>query len=76
MSIKTEAEVDPLAAVLDDLAALGEHWTRNRKAGRMPGGIRAAMLLVAREALAHDEAMQRENHRFMQQLWAAGKEST
>jgi hypothetical protein len=44
---------DPVADVLDDMAVLGEHWTRNREKGRMPGGIRAAMVLVARELLAH-----------------------
>jgi len=43
---------DPVADALDDLAALGQHWTRNRESGRMPKGIRAAMLLVARDVLA------------------------
>ena len=49
---------DPVADALDDLAALGEIWARNRK--RMPSGIRQAMLLVAREALMHDEESRRE----------------
>ena len=55
---------DPVADALDDMAALGLHWTRNRERGRMPSGIRQAMLLVAREALAHadmaDRAMARQ----------------
>ena len=46
---------DPVADALDDMAALGTHWARNRERGRMPSGIRAAMLLVAREALAMDD---------------------
>lgn len=51
---------DPIAEALDDMAALGQHWARNRANGRMPAGIRAAMLLVAREALGApvtDEAL-------------------
>lgn len=47
---------DPVADALDDMAALGLHWTRNRERGRMPSGIRQAMILVAREVLAHVEA--------------------
>lgn len=53
---------DPVADALDDMAALGEHWTRNRARGRMPSGIRQAMLLVAREALMHADADEREAH--------------
>ena len=41
---------DPVADALDDMAALGQHWTRSRERGRMPNGIRAAMLLVPAEA--------------------------
>ena len=51
---------DHVADTLDDLAALGAHWTRNRERGRMPQGIRQAMLIVAREALAYAEASDRE----------------
>jgi hypothetical protein len=51
---------DPVADALDDMAALGQHWTRNRERGRMPNGIRAAMLLVAREVLALDEMARRD----------------
>ena len=51
---------DPVADALDDMAALGLHWTRNRERGRMPGGIRAAMLLVARELTAHEDLQARE----------------
>ena len=55
---------DPVADALDDMAALALHWTRNRERGRMPAGIRQAMLLVAREALIHadmaDRAMGRQ----------------
>lgn len=43
---------DPVAEVLDDMAALGQHWIRNRERGRMPYAIRTAMLLVARELIA------------------------
>ena len=50
---------DPVADALDDMAALGLHWTRNRERGRMPSGIRQAMLLVAREALAHSDMAER-----------------
>ena len=47
---------DNVADALDDLAVLGAHWTRNRDRGRMPNGIRQAMLIVAREAIAYAEA--------------------
>lgn len=50
---------DPVADALDDMAALGQHWTRNRERGRMPNGIRAAMLLVAREVLELDDIARR-----------------
>lgn len=46
---------DPVADALDDMAAIGLHWTRNRERGRMPSGIRQAMILVAHEVLAHVE---------------------
>ena len=59
---------DPVADALDDMAALGLHWTRNRERGRMPSGIRAAMLLVAREALAHEDAQAREIQRQFTEL--------
>lgn len=55
MSNDLELMRDPVADALDDMAALGQHWTRNRERGRMPNGIRMAMLLVAREVLALDE---------------------
>lgn len=47
---------DPVADLLDDLAALSQHWARNRERGRMPHSVRAAMLLVARDALAAADA--------------------
>jgi len=59
--------LDPVADALDDMAALGQHWTRNRERGRMPGGIRAAMLLVAREVIAQADMQERE----LQQRFAA-----
>jgi hypothetical protein len=59
---------DPVADALDDMAALGLHWTRNRERGRMPHGIRQAMLLVAREALAHADAQERSTNQFMDNL--------
>lgn len=59
---------DTVADALDDMAALGQHWARNRERGRMPGGIRAAMLLVARELLAHVDRQERELQERMNQL--------
>ena len=61
MNGKLTVMADPVADALDDMAALGLHWTRNRDRGRMPNGIRQAMLLVAREALAHEGAYVRTN---------------
>lgn len=55
MNGRMQLVLDPVADALDDMAALGLHWTRNRERGRMPNGIRAAMLLVAKEALIHAE---------------------
>lgn len=54
---------DPVADALDDMAGLGEHWRRNRDRGRMPNGIRGAMLLVARDVLMLADAEQREMER-------------
>ena len=51
---------DPTSDALDELAALGENWMRNRKSGRMSNGIRQAMLLVAHEALLYDAAAKRD----------------
>jgi len=59
---------DPVADALDDLAALGAHWTRNRERGRMPSGIRSAMILVAREVLAHFEQQERETQQNLFEL--------
>ena len=68
---KTElvALQDHVADALDDMAALGQHWMRNRERGRMPNGIRQAMLIVAREALAYAEASDREMEREMSELF-------
>ena len=43
---------DPIAELLDDMALIGAHWTRNRDKGRSPSAIRAAMILVARDLVA------------------------
>ena len=51
---------NPVAEVLDDLAALGQHWARNRERGRMPRGIRTAMIETARDLLAAAQMMERE----------------
>lgn len=59
---------DPIADALDDMAALGEHWKRNRDKGRMPSAIRQAMLLVAREVLTMADMEQREIERRMGEL--------
>lgn len=60
--------LDPVADALDDMAALGQHWTRNRERGRMPNGIRAAMLMVAREVLALNDAAERDLAKQMSDL--------
>jgi hypothetical protein len=65
---RLEVMRDPVADCLDDMAALGEHWTRNREKGRMPGGIRAAMVLVAREMLSLVEQQERETQQLMDNL--------
>ena len=71
---KTELLVlqDHVADALDDMAALGEHWSRNRARGRMPNGIRQAMLIVAREALSYAEASDREMEREMSERFGPG----
>ena len=40
---------DEIAENLDDLAV---YWKRNRENGRMPNGIRSAMIQIAREITA------------------------
>ena len=66
----TELQIarDYVADVLDDMAALGEYWKRNRERGRMPNGIRSAMLLVAREALDLQEMRQQEEVRMIEAM--------
>ena len=59
---------DPVADALDDMAALGLHWTRNRERGRMPSGIRQAMILVARDVLAHVDVDDRITTQMMDDL--------
>lgn len=59
---------DPVADALDDMAALGLHWTRNRERGRMPSGIRQAMILVAHEVLAHAAVQDRITQQFMDDM--------
>lgn len=53
-----EVPADPIADKLDELAALAQHWTRNRDRGYTPSGIRAAMLQLAHELLEHEKAEQ------------------
>jgi hypothetical protein len=43
---------DPASDVIDDMAALCEHWTRNREDGRTPKAIKEAMIFAARELIA------------------------
>lgn len=53
---------DHVNDALDDMAALALHWERNRQRGRVPGAIRAAMVMVAQEIAAQvaiDEAKNR-----------------
>lgn len=57
---RIEVVRDPVADALDDMAALAQHWAKNRERGRNPSSIRAAMLMVAREALAHVDQQERE----------------
>lgn len=54
--LEIQQTLDPLSDLLDDLAALGEHWKRNREKGRIPFAVRSAILMVARDALAQAEA--------------------
>ncbi len=69
MEGRIEVVRDPVADALDDMAALGLHWTRNRDRGCMPNGIRAAMLLVARDALALADMEERKaKHELHQQM--------
>lgn len=53
-----DAPVDPVDDTLDLMAAMAQHWTRNRDQGRTPSGIRAAMLQLAHELLEHEKAEQ------------------
>ena len=69
MDGKLEVMEDAVADALDDMAALGLHWARNRERRRMPNGIRQAMLLVAREVLAHEDAQARSTNQFMDNLY-------
>jgi len=58
---------DPVADLLDDMALIGVHWTRNRENGRMPNGIRSAMMMIARDLVAMAEMQEKE----FQKLFAA-----
>ena len=49
---KIETVTDPIADLLDDMAALGQHWERNRQRGRMPAAIRLAMISTAEDILS------------------------
>ena len=44
-----EVHVDEIAERLDELADLGEVWSRHRKAGREPSATRAAMIMITNE---------------------------
>lgn len=51
---------DPVNDSLDDMAELALHWQRKRLNGRVPVAIRAGMILLAKEIVAHvatDEAI-------------------
>lgn len=65
---RIEVVRDPVADALDDMAALAQHWAKNRERGRNPSSIRAAMLMVAREALAHVDQQERELQQRMDEL--------
>lgn len=41
--------IDEQADLIDDLAALCEHWKRNRESGRTPQAIRRAIVMVAKD---------------------------
>ena len=43
---------DPVADILDEIAALAAYWKQNRDDGRMPPNIRRAMINTARDLLA------------------------
>lgn len=46
---------DELAEMIDDIAALGEHWARNREKGRMPNAIRRAIIMAARDIVVLED---------------------
>lgn len=49
---KLEVVTDHMAERLDELAALGEVWSKNRARGHNPVVTRSAMLMAARELVA------------------------
>lgn len=51
---------DELAEMIDDIAALCEHWSRNRDKGRMPYAIRRAIIMAARDAIAFEDSQVQE----------------
>jgi len=48
-SLQVEIHPDLIAEKLDELADLAEYWKKNRDKGRMPTGIRAGMIHLAKD---------------------------
>ena len=48
---KIEVKTDEVAEALDEIAHLAEYWKRSREQGRIPGGIKSAMIMLARRIL-------------------------
>jgi len=46
---RIEITTDHIAEKLDEMADIAEYWRKNRDKKRMPGAIRAAMLMLAEE---------------------------
>jgi len=45
----TEAQPDPIADKLDEMASLCEYWQKHRAEGKMPRAVRSALITIVRE---------------------------
>lgn len=59
----TEAQPDPIADKLDEMASLSEYWKKNRAKGRMPRAVRSALITLVREIKDLLDGQQREKRR-------------
>lgn len=51
MGSELENVTDEVADLLDELAYLGAAWAKSREKGKMPSGIRHAMISVSEEVV-------------------------